>query len=355
MRCASTLLTQDSTATLPSYFIHSQAGFATICRGSFGWAIFVFAATLWSPLAHTHELSGKPATLESILQEPRVPVTATVDQHWLNGAHRQDHPDARQVRQRTMGIIAANALGVGLYGRNNWWRDGFNGSFRSVNEGWFGQNTYAGGADKLGHLYANYAGTRLFARAFEWAGNTPDASLMLAAWLTLGTFTAVEVIDGFSSRWRFSKEDAVMNAIGVGAALLLEKNPELDRLLDLRLLYQPSYEQHRKIDPFGDYPGQTYLVVAKASGVPALRNHSLLRYFELAVGYGARGYSDDRSNGAGNRSRNFYVGISINLSELLAQTVFKHAESRSRAQRATDTVLEFVQVPGTAAFAKHKF
>lgn len=254
-----------------------------------------------------------------------------------------------------MGIIAANALGVGLYGRNNWWRDGFSGSFRPVNEGWFGQNTYAGGADKLGHLYANYAGTRLFARAFEWAGNTPDASLTLAAWLTLGTFTAVEVIDGFSNRWRFSKEDAVMNAIGVGAALLLERNPELDRLLDLRLLYQPSYEQHRKIDPFGDYPGQTYLIVAKASGVPALRSHSLLRYLELAVGYGARGYPADRPNGAGNRSRNFYIGISINLSELLGETVFKPAQSRSRAQRATDTVLEFVQVPGTAAFAKHKF
>ncbi|MDP3843190.1 MAG: DUF2279 domain-containing protein [Oxalobacteraceae bacterium] len=341
---------------MPSYFIHSQAGSATIRRASFGWAILVFGATLWSPLAHAQELPGKPATLESILQETAAPVTTSVDPDWLNGgAHRQEHPDARQVRQRTMGIIAANALGVGLYGRNNWWRDGFSGSFRSVNEGWFGQNTYAGGADKLGHLYANYAGTRLFARAFEWAGNTPDASLTLAAWLTLGTFTAVEVIDGFSNRWRFSREDAVMNAIGVGAALLLEKNPELDRLLDLRLLYQPSYEQHRKIDPFGDYPGQTYLVVAKASGVPALRNHSLLRYFELAVGYGARGYTDNRPNGTGNRSRNFYVGISINVSELLAQTVFKHAESRSRAQRAADTVLEFVQVPGTAAFARHQF
>ncbi|OGS96526.1 MAG: hypothetical protein A3K04_01225 [Gallionellales bacterium RBG_16_56_9] len=280
---------------------------------------------------------------------------AIVDPDRMDRQQRLQYPDRQRARQRTMGIIVANTLAVALYGRNNWWRDGFNGSFRSVNEGWFGRDTYAGGADKLGHFYMNYAGTRLFARAFEWAGDTPAESLTLAAGLTLGTYAAVEMVDGFSKKWRFSKEDMVMNALGVGAGVLLGKNPELDRLLDLRLLYRPSNDQSGDFDPFGDYSGQTYLLVAKGSGVPALRNHSLLRFVELAVGYGARGYAKNLSSAIDGRSRNAYVGISINLSELLRETAFKHPDAQRTVQRASDTFLEFVQVPGTAVMARHQF
>lgn len=269
------------------------------------------------------------------------------------GQHLEDNAGDQQMRLRTWGIVLGNTLAVGLYGRHNWWSDGFSGSFRTVNEGWFGQNTYSGGADKLGHFYMNYAGTRLFARAFEWAGNGPGRSLELAAWLTLGTYTTVEVIDGFSKKWRFSKEDAIMNVAGVGAALLIEKNPQLDRLLDLRLLYRPSRSDNSNIDPFGDYSGQTYLLVAKASGVPVLRNHPWLRYFELAIGYGSRGYSDNPVGVDGNRSRNLYLGISLNLSEVLGATIFKRSDERDRVQRGINTVLEFVQVPGTAALVRH--
>lgn len=259
--------------------------------------------------------------------------------------------DETQRRWRTLGIIVGNSLAVALYGKANWWEDGFNSRFRSDNEGWFGSNTYSGGADKLGHFYMNYAGTRLFSRAFQWAGNEPGQSLQMASWLMLGTFTAIEVLDGFSKEWRFSKEDVVMNAAGIGAALLLEKNPQLDRLIDLRFLYQPS--RGRGFEPFGDYSGQTYLLVAKASGVPAWQAHPVLRYLEFAVGYGSRGYSSSRTS-TDDRARNVYVGISLNLSELLNTTVFKSPATESQAQRVTNTVLEFVQVPGTAIFGKNK-
>ncbi|GAB3549817.1 hypothetical protein GCM10027343_32070 [Noviherbaspirillum agri] len=252
-------------------------------------------------------------------------------------------------RRRTWGIIAGNSLAVALYGKGNWWEDGFNSTFRSQKEGWFGQNTYSGGADKLGHFYMNYAGTRLFSRAFEWAGNTPEQSLEMAGWLMLGTFTAVEVLDGYSKEWRFSREDAVMNVAGIGAAMLLEKNPRLDRLIDLRFLYQPS--SGRGFEPFGDYSGQTYLLVAKASGIPVLQTHPLLRYLEFAVGYGSRGYSSRRTT-TDEPSRNVYVGISLNLSELLNASVFKSSAEASRTQRVTNTALEFLQVPGTAVFSK---
>jgi hypothetical protein len=263
-------------------------------------------------------------------------------------------PTATQVRNRNWAIIGGGAAGVIAYGFANWWDDGFTGRFRTVDEGWFGQNTNDGGADKLGHAFANYTGTRLLTWGLQAAGNSPDAALTLAAWSTFLTFTAVEVVDAFTDKWRFSAQDALMNAVGTGAAVLMEKNPGLDRVIDLRLMYKPSDEPRSNyFDPFGDYSGQTYLLVAKASGVGRLREHPLLRYVEVAVGYGTRGYGLPPED-PGERSRYLYAGISLNLSELLDRAVFRGATERSRTERAVDGFLEFLQIPGTAALAKHR-
>jgi len=252
------------------------------------------------------------------------------------------------LRLRNTALVAGGALLVGAYGMNKWWDEGFTGSFRTENEGWFGQNTRSGGADKLGHAFFAYAGARLLTQGFEALGNERGHALKLGFWSALGVMTAVEVADGYSRQYRFSGQDAIMNVAGAGLGYLLERNPYLDRLVDLRLLYKPS--EHSSFDPAGDYSGQTYLLVLKASGVAALRKYEPLRYFELALGYGTRGY--ERPPGF-ERKRNLYIGVSLNLSELLAQTVFRGNRERSTAQRGTDLFFEFIQVPGTAALSRH--
>jgi hypothetical protein len=254
----------------------------------------------------------------------------------------------RAARGRHTGaILAGTSLAIAAYGKSQWWQDGFHGRFTKVNEGWFGQETYSGGADKLGHFYMTYASSRLLARAFVWDGASHGEALRLAAWYTLGAFAAIEVLDGYSRKWNFSREDMVMNAAGVGAAVLLEHNPGLDRVFDLRVLYQPSHEEGQAFDPFGDYSGQTYLMVAKLAGVPALRRQGLLRYVELAVGYGTRGYQTASKRSG---TRNVYLGVSLNLSQLLEGAGKGQA---SRLLRGADLALELVQVPGTALLAKH--
>ena len=254
-----------------------------------------------------------------------------------------------QVRWRTAAIIGGGAAGIVAYGMNNWWQDGFTGKFQTGNEGWFGQDTNDGGADKLGHMFANYVGTRLLARSLEWAGNSNERALNLAAWSTFGAFTAVEVADAYTDKWKFSKEDVIMNAAGVLLAVAMEKNPDLDRLVDFRLLYRPSDEPRSNyFDPFGDYSGQTYLMIVKASGVERFRRHAATRYLEFAVGYGTRGYGAP-PDVPSDPSRNIYVGISINLSELLGQTAFAGSARRGGVQRAVDGFLEYVQIPGTVA------
>lgn len=268
--------------------------------------------------------------------------------------HSEAWPPAQRaepenLRLRNAALIAGGGLLIGAYGMNKWWDQGFTGNFRTESEGWFGQDTQYGGADKLGHGFFAYAGTRLLTQGFEAVGNGRAAAQLLGFWSALGIMTGVEVLDGYSRQYHFSREDAVMNVLGAGLGYLMERSPEFDRLVDFRLLYKPS--EGVGYEPGGDYSGQTYLVVAKASGVTALRDNGVLRYFELAAGYGTRGYEDPPDV---ERRRNLYFGISLNLSEVLAQTVFRGAKERSRTQRAADLFFEFMQVPGTVALAKHQ-
>lgn len=240
--------------------------------------------------------------------------------------------------------------GTLAYGRAKWWQDGFTGRFRTVDEHWFSGSTAYGGADKLGHGMFAYAGTRLLTRAFEWAGQREDTAVKLGLGTAVGTLLAVELIDGYSKRWRFSKEDAAMNIAGGALGYWMEKNPALDALIDFRLEYRRSVgpQGRRRFDPLGDYSGQRYLIVFKGSGVNALARHPLLRYLELNAGYNARNFEAE-SRPTLPPTRRLSVGLALNLTELLRATVFKSDTSPSRTQRLSETFLEYVQIPAASA------
>jgi hypothetical protein len=261
-------------------------------------------------------------------------------------AERED----RKLRWRNAAAIGGIVLAVGAYGTNKWWDEDMDSRPSTRHEGWFGQGTYAGGADKLGHAFITYSGTRLLTSGFEALGNERPRALRLAAWTSFGVMTGVEAVDSFSKKWRFSYEDVTFNAAGVGLALLLEKYPSIDAILDFRLLYRQSADARRAgdFDPIGDYSGQTYLLAFKADGLPSLRNVPLVRYLELLVGYGTRGY-EPAVEGNTDRQRRIYYGVGINLSRLLGDTLFRGRLGGGKVQRATDTFLELIEVPGTAA------
>lgn len=248
------------------------------------------------------------------------------------------------LRLRNAMIIGTGATLVAGYGLSKWWQAGFGGNFKTTNEGWFGRNTQYGGADKLGHMYFNYGAVRLLTPLFEAAGNSRDASVRLAAWTSLGIFAGVEVADGFSRRWKFSPQDAAMNVAGMALGVVLETHPELDDKFDFRVDYRPSKDSG--FNPFGDYSGQKYLLVVKADGFAPLRRNRLLRYLEVGVGYGARGF-----DAGGERRRDLHVGVSLNLSRLLSDGLYQGRMHSTPFQRGTDRVFELVQFP-TIGYAR---
>ncbi len=288
--------------------------------------------------------------LTTIAQAGNAAAPAPADAASPNPARSKARVTPEQLRWRNAAIIGGAVGLVAAYGMNNWWQDGFTGSFRTVSEGWFGQPTRYGGADKLGHAFFSYSGARVLTAVFGAAGNDAKSAADLGALWSLGIMTGVEILDGYSRQYSFSSEDAIMNIVGAAAGYIMERNPELDSLLAFRLHYRPSESGNYNIG--GDYSGQTYLLAVKASGIPVLRDNSVLRYFELAVGYGTRGYESPSQL---ERSRNVYFGITLDLSELLGQTVFRSNRERTGAQRASDLFFELIQPPGTVLpLAKHR-
>lgn len=253
------------------------------------------------------------------------------------------------INTQTKRLIAGLLLGTAIYGYTAWWKDS-NSQFRIRHENWFSANTPNGGADKLGHAYSFYVSTRIMTKGFQWAGHSQPQAIQLAGITSATLSVGVEILDGFTEKYGFSPEDVVMNLTGIGAGIILDKYPYWDNLLDLRLKYWPSDDARRlnEYDPFTDYSGQTYLLITKASGILPLRQKKWLRYLEFAVGYGTRGYQPTDGTDSQPKERNFYYGLSFNLSQLFNDMLFKQNPTSSYTQLVTEQVLEYLQMPGTA-------
>lgn len=271
------------------------------------------------------------------------------------------HPEPEEISpvpspSRTRWIIGGISLATAAYGFTSWW-DKSSSQFQVRHENWFEADSPNGGADKLGHSYSTYVATRLMTQSFLWAGHTQPQAIKLAG-LTSGLIMlGVEVMDGFTQKYGFSPEDALMNLTGIGLGVLFDSYPQLDETFDIRLKYWTSDDAKRlnDYDPIADYSGQTYVLATKTSGIPGLREIPWVRYLEFDVGYGTRGYQPTDGTDNQPKYRNLYYGISLNFSLLFDDWIFKSpSKEHSRTQSVISNTLEYVQFPaGTLWFEHH--
>lgn len=242
----------------------------------------------------------------------------------------------------------ASVAGVTALGLSSW-KWGSSKSFRWNPEGWFGEQTGSGGADKLGHAFSSYALTNVLADRLVREGRSPERAGLSAALTTQAVMLYVELFDGLSNDHGFAREDVVMNLMGTGLAYARTVNPALRDTLDFRMEYQPSgYKDFR---PFSDYSGQKYLLAFKLGGIPTLRE-TPLRYLELQTGYYTRGFSKAERDAGLDRSRHSFVGIGLNLNELIFG---RRSEAESGMTHAGRLFFEQVQLPDTAVRSEHAF
>ncbi len=246
--------------------------------------------------------------------------------------------DLSATRWETGGTVAG-VTALGLYS----WDWGSSKKFRWNPEGWFGEDTGSGGADKLGHGFSAYAINNFLTERLISKGRTPERAALNAALTTQAIMLYVELFDGYSNDHGFAREDLVMNMLGSGLSYVRMVNPRVRDLIDFRLEYQSS--GYKGFRPLSDYSGQKYLMAFKLSGVPALRE-TPLRYLELQTGYYTRGFLKAERDAGLDRSRHTFWGVGINLNELLFG---QKTEQDSQIRNAARLFFEHVNVPHTAA------
>ena len=247
------------------------------------------------------------------------------------------------------------ALGVGaLYAGFStwaylaWYRDVASlDEFGWGGDGWFGRNTYAGGADKLGHAWATMVLARATTGVLRAGGYTRVPAAIAGSALSWGLFLAVEVKDGFY--YRFSPGDLAMNTAGAVFALVATTVPAVDRWLDFRVEYWPSDEylglwrgeyhgskKGNSLNIAEDYSGETYFLGVHLGAVPLPRATPAwlatgLAYVDVGVGFESRKYKPDAVPEAVPTQRVF-VGVTLDLQHVLTRAL---AGRRSRLARAT--------------------
>jgi hypothetical protein len=239
-------------------------------------------------------------------------------------------------------------------------------SLKVGGDGWFGEDTYAGGADKVGHAWASLAMSRLSSEILVWGGWAPWKAGLLGSGMTLGLFTLFEVKDGFYTE--LSPGDALFNAVGAGLNVAMLAYPPLDELIDFRVEYLPSRDyrdlldgQRPPPDPAAprqvslnfveDYSGQRFLLALHLGALPGLRGRTWAKLVDVAAGFESDRYKPEPVAPGRRRLQHLFLGVSINLQGLVDLALADRRHPLARKARAFGHLLfELVNPPyGSAA------
>jgi Predicted periplasmic lipoprotein (DUF2279) len=164
--------------------------------------------------------------------------------------------------------------------------------------------------DKAGHVFGGYFESRWFSSAFQWAG----VKQRNAAYIGFGSGMLIqgtlEVFDGFSSKWGFSKGDILANTTGASLFLAQEMIWKEQRLMMKVSNFPVRYPtttilsddqkysttlQQKAYNLYGsnyivtflkDYNAQTLWLSGNLHSF--FPNSTIPKWLNLAVGYGAQ-------------------------------------------------------------------
>jgi len=259
-------------------------------------------------------------------------------------------------KKKTMAWTTVTAFygAIGYWSYFAWYKGQQHNSFCFEDEGTFGNNTYAGGSDKLGHMYSNYLMNRVSSQLLINGDFSKKTATIASTTLTMLFFTGIELKDGVHASYGFSWGDMVANICGNVLAAVMLYFPTVDDMFDFRLEYFPS-GPYRKALANGDtnagedYSGMTFDLWYHLDSSPHIRFNNneyirLLRYIDVGIGWHTEHYKPEVHTGVSKR-RKLSVGISLNI-PLGLDYVF--GENAKMFRRGAKGVLEYFTIPGTA-------
>jgi Predicted periplasmic lipoprotein (DUF2279) len=188
------------------------------------------------------------------------------------------------------GMVAGSALGGFL----NAYQETPRQDFHVTNEGWFGRNTYAGGADKAAHFVDYTIISKEAANLYEVMGFSRNTSIALGFGTGFVSGLMNEIGDG-TNPYGFSFQDLTMDTLGAGAAALVKLTRTEDLIGFRRGLLLPLAGSKTCCQDPGlgrDYSNEIFTADLHLAGVFDRLNLKVgpLRYLLFSVTYGVKGY-----------------------------------------------------------------
>jgi hypothetical protein len=294
---------------------------------------------------------------------PGVTGVATADDSpWLDqgGGHlpaRATKPTGDAHPKLAAGIVAGIYANFGLWTYYAWYRHQSQlPQYKFGGDGWIGDTTYAGGADKFGHAWSTLAMSRLTTELLVRVGGFDRLrSSLVATGMTELMFTLIEVKDGYF--YEFSFSDLTGDLVGGALALALSNFPRLDELLDYRIEYRPTRTYWNRlvnqsdVDFAEDYTGQTYMLALHLGAIHALRDQpwgGWTRFVDVYGSFGSRGYRPLPAAGDAvpPHLQELSFGISLNAQGLVDWLLDGRGSPTVRA--AAHGVFEMINLPFTS-------
>jgi len=238
----------------------------------------------------------------------------------------------------SVGVIAGSAA--------NSFTEAGHTDFHFTQEGFFGEHTYAGGADKASHFVDYAILSKELGKAYTLLGYDRTTSILLGFGVATATGLMTEIGDG-TTFFGFSYEDLLMDTLGAGTAAVVAATRTED-LFGFRrgFLLPPSgratcCQVPGKGDDWSNSIQTADLKlagVARRLGIPS----GPFRYLLLSATYGTKGYP---SGAPELRERQVGIEIGLNFEQILDDL---RVTRRTWWGYALHVVFDNVRVPFTA-------
>lgn len=214
---------------------------------------------------------------------------------------------------------------------------------------WFNDNAEWMQVDKLSHCNTSYWLTKANIASLQTAGYNQVQSRNIAAGGAFISMASIEFMDGFSREWGASWGDLLANSVGISLAYF-QNVTSREALFQLKFSYWPSPYRTMRPEVLGDnsfqgmikdYNGHRHWLSCNLNqaGLTAMP-----QWFNLAIGYGARGMTGGRNNALGTiedneRMRSFYLSPDLYL---------PHFHPRRKWLKIVCTTLQWIKIPAPA-------
>ncbi len=256
----------------------------------------------------------------------------------------------------SVGIVGGVYLGFWALCYEAWFAHGTKHPFKWDEDGWFGSDTYAGGEDKIGHVFFPSLLTRGTAGLLREGGWDPVLSTVVGALATNGTYAILELKDGTTTS--FSYRDVVANLLGTMWGVLALHVPWFDERFDLRVAYWPSsgYLQNFKKEGFDfneDYSGLTFMLAYHlASVAPIEELGGPLRFVDVVAGYNTENYRPRATVEHPTQHQRLFFGFTINWQRIVDEIWLdtrhpRFGDSAGRTHRVAQFATEHFGLPFT--------